>query len=311
VAVASGSAARTGDIATAGDVLTAAELRELRGLSTARGAGLVAHAWAVIVGAMALYAVWPSTPTLLLGIAVVGSRQLGLAVLMHEAAHWRLFEGLRANGWAAKAFCAWPLWVDLKAYRRQHHLHHRHTQREGDPDRVLAAAFPVAPRALWRAAVGDLCGVTAVRLVWSWPGWREPAPLALRRVRGPLASHAALAAVATALGHWECYALLWLVPQLTWCPLVSRLRSLAEHAMVRDDEDPLLNSRTTRAGLAARAFLAPYWVNYHLEHHLLVFVPCWRLPRAHALLQAKGYGPRMEMANGYVEVIRRATSAGR
>ena len=62
------------------------------------------------------------------------------------------------------------------------------------------------------------------------------------------------------------------------------------------------------AGPLARAFLAPYWVNYHLEHHLFVFVPCWKLRQAHALLLAKGYGPRMELARGYVDVVRRVTS---
>ena len=36
-------------------------------------------------------------------------------------------------------------------------------------------------------------------------------------------------------------------------------------------------ARTTRAGFVARAFLAPYWVNYHGEHHLLLYVPCYRL----------------------------------
>jgi fatty acid desaturase len=49
---------------------------------------------------------------------------------------------------------------------------------------------------------------------------------------------------------------------------VARLRSIAEHAVVPDDDDPLRNTRTTAAGPLARAFLAPYWVNYHLEHHL-------------------------------------------
>lgn len=74
----------------------------------------------------------------------------------------------------------------------------------------------------------------------------------------------------------------------TWHQLVARLRSIAEHAVVPDDDDPLRNTRTTAAGPLARAFLAPYWVNYHLEHHLLIFVPCWKLRRAHALLLAKG-----------------------
>jgi len=42
----------------------------------------------------------------------------------------------------------------------------------------------------------------------------------------------------------------------------------------------------------------------------MVFVPCWKLRRAHTILLAKGYGPRMELASSYLDVIRRATSAG-
>ena len=49
-------------------------------------------------------------------------------------------------------------------------------------------------------------------------------------------------------------------------------------------------------------------MNYHLEHHLLVFVPCWKLAEAHARLVAKGYRPRMEVALSYAAVIGRVTS---
>jgi fatty acid desaturase len=48
-------------------------------------------------------------------------------------------------------------------------------------------------------------------------------------------------------------------------------------------------------------------VNYHLEHHLLVFVPCWKLREVQALLLARGLGGRMERAASYVEVLARAT----
>jgi fatty acid desaturase len=46
-------------------------------------------------------------------------------------------------------------------------------------------------------------------------------------------------------------------------------------------------------------------VNHHLEHHLLVFVPCWRLPEVRALLLAKQLGDRIEIASSYAEVVRR------
>jgi fatty acid desaturase len=129
-----------------------------------------------------------------------------------------------------------------------------------------------------------------------------------RRLRGPIAANALLFGVLAALGQWHVYLLLWLLPLLTWNQLVSRLRDTAEHSMVEDRGDPLRNTRTVVAGPLARAFLAPYRMNYHLEHHLFVFVPCWKLPEAHALLLAKGYGPRMEAASSYVEVLRRSAT---
>ena len=113
-----------------------------------------------------------------------------------------------------------------------------------------------------------------------------------------------------AIGQWHLYVLLWLLPLATWYQLATRLRNLSEHGLVPDDDDPLRNARSTAAGRLARALLAPYWVNHHLEHHLLVFVPCWRLPAAHALLLAKGHGKRMETAAGYLDVLRRTAPAG-
>src|SRR5690349_353411 len=175
----SGEPVAAGRPPDAADFLTLAEIQSLRRTSTVRGARLVLHAWAVILVAMGAHALWPSAATLLAGIAIVGGRQLGLAVLAHEAVHWRLFSGMKANTWAAKLFCAWPLGIDLPSYRRRHHLHHRHTQQDEDPARALAAPFPVTRAVLARDALGDLCGVTALRQALGWPGWREPAAAAL------------------------------------------------------------------------------------------------------------------------------------
>jgi fatty acid desaturase len=289
---------------TAGEMLTLPELRALRATSDLRGAALVAHAWLVIAGAMVTAALWPSPPVLAAAALVIGGRQLGLAVLMHEASHWLLFRGQRANNRVGTWLSAAPIWADLPSYRRRHHLHHRHTQQPGDPDRELAVA-PATRRAFWRAGARELSGWTALVAALGWrpaAGWRW--------VLRPLAANAVLAATLTAAGYWHFYLLLWLLPRATWYQFGLRIRHLAEHGVVSDDADALRNARTTESGLLARAFLAPYWVNHHLEHHLLVFVPCWRLPDAHALLGARGHGARMEVAPGYVDVLRRAMAAG-
>jgi fatty acid desaturase len=295
----------------AGDLLTLDELRALRRLSAWRGAGLVLHAWLVIAATMVLYAAWPSLVTLLVAVVVIGSRQLALAVLMHEASHWLLFPGQRANNRVGAWLCAAPIFADLPRYRRHHHLHHRHTQQPDDPDLARAASYPVSRLALGAAGLGDLTGITAGRHLLAWRPWRAASTLSWRRLRGPLVANAVLLGLLAATGHWPLYLVLWMLPLATWYQLLVRLRDVAEHGLVCDGDDPLRNTRTTRAGRLARALVAPYWMNHHLEHHVLVFVPCWRLADAHALLLAKGHGPSMELASGYPEVIRRATTLER
>jgi fatty acid desaturase len=88
-----------------------------------------------------------------------------------------------------------------------------------------------------------------------------------------------------------------------------RIRNIAEHACTTTgSDDPFTHARTTRASLWERAILAPYWVNYHSEHHLFMGVPCYALPRAHALLGAGGYHPRMTIEPNYGAVLCRVTA---
>src|SRR5262245_13334952 len=117
---------------------------------------LLLHAWATIAGAMLLYVIWPNAFTLVVAVALIGARQLGLAVLVHEAVHWRLFERAKVNNTAAAWLCAYPIWGELPAYRRRHHLHHRHTLDDDDPDLALSSPFPASGATLGRIALRDL-----------------------------------------------------------------------------------------------------------------------------------------------------------
>ena len=87
-------------------------------------------------------------------------------------------------------------------------------------------------------------------------------------------------------GVWWAYPLLWLVPLVTWMMVITRIRNIAEHAVVGEADDPLRNTRTTLTNWLERAFVAPYFVNYHLEHHLFYYVPCYNLPKLHRILMA-------------------------
>lgn len=119
---------------------------------------------------------------------------------------------------------------------------------------------------------------------------------------------AILLALSLLLWGWLPY-LLWLVALATTFQLFLRIRNIAEHACTTTgSEDPFTHARTTYAGLLARATVAPYWVNFHSEHHLFMGVPCYSLPRAHALLGAGGYHQRMTIETDYLSVLRRVTT---
>ncbi|MEQ8495380.1 MAG: fatty acid desaturase family protein, partial [Gammaproteobacteria bacterium] len=276
----------------------------------------VAHAWGVILLAVALCVAWPNPLSYLLAVIVIGSRQLGLLILMHDAAHGALFRTPALNRHVAQLLCAWPTLADTHVYRRYHLRHHAHTQRPEDPDIILTGHYPITRASLRRKLLRDLVGRTGfaqrkAQLLHAL-GPRD-LPFAARARRlwrefGPqLASNLALAALAAAAGHAWVYWALWLLPLLTWQQLALRVRNIAEHACVRAADDPFGNARTTVAGWLERALVAPYWVNYHLEHHLVPWVPCHRLPLLRRFLLANGYGERIETAPGYLDVLRRVT----
>lgn len=296
------------------------------------GPALVAHCWAVIVLAVVVGVLWP----LLIPVCVmvVGTRQLGLAILMHEAAHGGLSRNARLNDCLGHWLCAVPVGASLAAYRPYHLKHHRFAQQPEDPDLRLSAPFPVSGASLRRKIVRDLTGQTFFKQ-------RVLLPLAMRRKldsqgEGPdgatlgsppkdahdydsvvtgrsvltfLLFNAGLLAVCVAADVWWAFFALWLLPMATWFPLVTRLRNIAEHACVEGSAtDPFRAARTTRARWWERAFIAPYWVNFHAEHHLFMHVPCWSLPRLHRAIGKKPQAQGMEVASGYLAVLKAASS---
>jgi len=284
------------------ELLTPEQVQRLRARSDLVGALLVLHAWALAFAGMALFVWWPNPLTFVLAVMVIGTRQLGLAILMHDAAHGLLFADRRLNEWVGSWLCAAPVFTSLELYRPYHLTHHRHTQQAEDPDLGLSAPFPITAKSLWRKIGRDLSGRTA------YQRRLEQFRRGLAKEGKAFVVNFVLLGALAAAGYWWLYPLLWLVPLATWYQLVSRIRNIAEHAMVPDDDDPLRNTRTTLANFLERLFVAPYWVNYHLEHHLFMFVPCWRLPAAHRALLATGAREHMEIQPGYAAVLRLATS---
>ena len=300
------------------DLFSKEEWEHVSRRSDLLGLGMVIHAWTVIGLAMAA-AIWQPW-LIVLAIPIIGARQLGLAVLMHEAAHGGLSKNKTLNHLFGHWFSGAPIGGSLKAYRPYHLQHHKYAQQPEDPDLILSAPFPITKTSLRRKIIRDLTGQTFYKQrlnqlsnalgfgIRNQKGSENRSQNAREAVIPFLMTNTALLVLLTLLGHWWAFFVLWLLPMATWNMMITRLRNIAEHAVVPDHDDPMRHARTTRANLIERVFIAPYWVNYHCEHHMFMHLPFYRLAEAHQLLEKKGVTERMEVQRGYWGVLRSASS---
>lgn len=300
------------------DLFTREEWTHVSRRSDFLGLGMVVHCWLVIGLAMAA-AVWQPL-LIVVAVPIIGARQLGLAVLMHEAAHGGLASNKTLNHVFGHWFSGAPIGGSLKAYRPYHLQHHKYAQQAEDPDLVLSAPFPITQTSLRRKIIRDLTGQTfykqRLNQFANAFGYkiRQGASTANRMQAAReatipyLITNGVLLLGLSLLGYWWAFFVLWLLPMATWNMMITRLRNIAEHAIVPDHNDPMRHARTTHAGWLERIFIAPYWVNYHCEHHMFMHLPFYRLAEAHRLLQCKGIDARMEVQDGYWGVIKSAAS---
>jgi len=295
--------------------LSTEEIRPLAERSDLMGFWLVLHCWGIIALAVTLFALWPNPISFILAVLIIGSRQLGLAILMHEAAHNALFKTRHLNEFFGEWLCGRPILAELAAYRHYHLTHHRFTQTDKDPDLVLSSKFPTTRASLKRKFTRDLTGQTGIRqligqIMMSVRLAGDDAAVESAtsdfaqsfKARDLWKSLPVLVGIVVLMGisgEWWWGLAFWLLPYLTWFQFVLRVRNIAEHGATEQSENPLQNVRTTLAGPLARLLVAPYWVNYHLEHHMVMHVPCWKLSDMHKALMQKGLGDQMRISDSY------------
>lgn len=306
------------------------EIKELTTTSDLHGTWAVGSTWTVIVMTFGTVAYsWEYLPTwgkvlmCALALAILAGRQLAMAILMHDASHHSLFKTKWLNTHLTDWLCARPIWNDVSKYRPYHLKHHAKTSQPDDPDLGLVKNFPITQSSLFRKFFRDLNGQSGFKflagrvlmdlelLEWSVSNDPKPIPRGdrsnlelaknlLKNSSGMLISNAAIFSALWASGHPKLY-LLWPLAYITPFPLFIRIRAMAEHAGLETSHSALSNTRTTRAGWLARAFVAPIHVNYHIEHHLMASVPHQNLAKMHQMLRERQY---VDAPPSYLDVIR-------
>lgn len=175
--------------ANAKEIFGAQHWAALTRISSWKGLALIIHGWVVVAllcAGTALLWQWQWWAGLLVtpfAIAFTGGRQLGLAILMHEAAHGLTHRNRRINNFWGDWMAGAATGADLQAYRAYHLAHHRYTQQPEDPDLSLSAPFPVSKDSLRRKIIRDLTSQTFIKQRAAQFGYAAKGILAM--LRGP------------------------------------------------------------------------------------------------------------------------------
>ena len=318
-------------------ILPREQLQLLQRKSLWRAGWMLAVNWGLVAASFALVAWRPGVPAVLAAMLVLGGRQLGLGILMHECAHRSLFPSQKMNDWVGRWLCAAPMFADLEVYRAYHMTHHVKTGTDADPDLQNYAGYPVTPASMLRKVGRDVIGLTGLKalatlaVLYSYEdprqlkfgyAYRKSATAATQAADGEAAPrrhpkyllwnmrrmalvHGVAAAALWWSGHGMLY-LLWPASWLTSYMLFARIRNAAEHGALPGtmSTDIWTNTRTVTARWWERLTVAPNYVNFHFEHHLAPTVPSYNLPSLHRWLKDQGILDRAQVVHGYPQVIR-------
>ena len=306
------------------------ELNQLHQRSDGRAWFVLFINWLMIFAALAASWQWLHPLVVLVSLIILGNRQLGLAIIMHDCAHNAFFKSKNLNQWAGKWLCAAPVFADLDGYRRYHLEHHRSAGSSKDPDRSNYAPYPVSRASLARKIGRDLFAITGLKtllIVWKMNAgliayqlsyeqrslgnnqpWHASLLKGVKNLFPTLVFFVLFSIVCLVLGSFFPM-LVWLLGFLTCYMLFSRIRNAAEHAVTPDinDLNPIKSTRTTLTSWLGRLTVAPNFVNYHLEHHLYPQVPPYHLPKLHQKLREAGELDQAEVVRGYLKVIQKLT----
>ena len=248
--------------------------------------------WALIVLAVWLTAERRTWWAFLLAFVVVSSRQQALLNVYHDCVHNHFVPGRRWNERVAIVFAASPCGSPFYAARARHLAHHRLLATPQDPDAKLHTGDDkgTARGVIRYFAFGLVGGYVATVMFESEAVTVEPAQRRRDR-RNVVLGQAILFAGMTLLFGWWTYPLLWLLPLGTLTAGMHMVRSFCEHAITRQEEathaDRLISIRSNPV---ERALVAPFYMNYHAEHHLFPGVPARRLPAVQRRLTTQPEG---------------------
>lgn len=230
--------------------------------------------WGVMITSLYLVFMFPNVLTIFLCILVLGNRQHALAILGHDATHYRACKNRKLNDFLANMLCFWPLGLTISGYRKLHNKHHQTSGTHEDPELAHKRSrspqwdLPASPYKILKYAALDLIGLSfddyKIIVTYSKPDSKKQyIPLMIW--------HTTFISVSVLSGFWWI-AVLWYLCLTTSFMMFFRLRLWLEHQGTSETHRLHLNN-------IEAAILAPHNSCLHWEHHNWPSIPYHNLKK--------------------------------
>ena len=267
-------------------------------VSAWRGPADVARTWLLIALVVGLCGAIGGTLAYAASIVVIAALQNHLMVLFHHSIHNNMHPLRRVNDWIARWLLISPMGQPWGMMHRAHLTHHAYLGKENDPDRwyydldLHGRQSPLV-LVLWLAA-NCLGGLVIPQFRKMFTGLRDavadPGTALAQRDRVDRLAIAVAQGVLFltfwGLGAWWTYFALWALPAATLGTGLNCFRTTLEHA---DPSNPPHLNYSFRSNPLERFFVAPFRMNYHWEHHVLMTIPYYQMPRLQRWLLERGH----------------------
>jgi fatty acid desaturase len=315
-------------------------IRRLSKVNNLKGLLSIANQWFIIISAIIIFLgtfyyfagnfnLWQSFPKLnieekaivffvySLSILVISTRQHALGIIVHEATHYLILNNRLWNDIVTDLTCAFPINFSTSLYRYEHLEHHRFTNTDKDPYWATMMAdrdwlWPKTQKECVSLFAKDIVGLNLPKwskIISPWTPWAKLSSFDRKnnifsnRERLLFGFFWLLLICFLFFTHgWLYFLLLWQLPQLTIVNAFVRLRSVAEHLVLENDNE-LHKTRHVNGNTIENFAIAPLNINYHLAHHLFPSIPQYNLPEIHKILtQDINYSSQAKITPNYLGI---------
>jgi fatty acid desaturase len=291
------------------------DIQALSGARPVRFALELAFAWLTIAAIIAFGVYAENIAATVLCIFLISTRQMVLALLLHEQVH-RLGWRSKYADWLVNLFAAYPLFVTtVEDYAKVHLSHHKYFFTKKDPDFIRKAGeewtFPKAFRQIMVIVLKDLTALNLIQLIRGKSGAaiaefdrRNPSPKWLR-----IGFFVVAAALLTVVGGWKIFLCYWVLPLMTCTQLMVRWIAVCEHQY--NIENGTIHETTPLIKLTwwQRLLIPDLNFGLHVYHHMHPGVSFSNLPKVHQIYLREGLVNESAIFNGQGAYLKYLLSA--